>query len=285
MHNVVSFSGGRTSAYLVYLIEEKRKLGLLDNTHYVFMDTGAEHPKTYEFIRNCVKYLGIEITCLRVKVNPKHGVGASYQVVPLKNCKPDLQPWYDYTQKYGMAHVTMPKCTDVMKINPFTKYCNDTFGKGNYITWLGIRTDEPKRIKEIDGIKYLAEISDKDKADILDWWAGRPFDLDLPEWLGNCVFCIKKGAPRIALAQIDEPQLAEDWESMVYRSGMYVTAGRKEKGIANEACYRNYQTFKGIRTAFKNQTRKDIVARQRSSSGGCTESCEVATLQMELFDE
>ena len=44
---VVSFSGGRTSAYLVWLT---KNLGM--NAKYVFMDTGAEHPKTYEFVRN-----------------------------------------------------------------------------------------------------------------------------------------------------------------------------------------------------------------------------------------
>lgn len=284
MPEIVSFSGGRTSAYLVYLMEEKRKLGEFDDVHYIFMDTGAEHPKTYQFLRHCVEYFGIELTCLRTKVIPEQGKGSTYQVVELSDCKPDLQPWYDYTQKYGMAHVTMPKCTDVMKIHPFTKYCNERFGKGQYTTWLGIRIDEEKRLKDVDGFRYLAEISDKDKADILDWWADRPFDLDLPEWLGNCVFCIKKGAPRIALAQMDEPELAAQWEAMVYRDGMHITAGRKEKSIPNEACYRNYQTFRGIRDAHEGVTREQLLMRQRSSAGGCTESCEVFGFQQDLFE-
>ncbi|AUR93167.1 phosphoadenosine phosphosulfate reductase family protein [Vibrio phage 1.184.A._10N.286.49.A5] len=44
MINVVSFSGGRTSAYLVHLMEQKRKLEGWD-VRYLFMDTGAEHPR------------------------------------------------------------------------------------------------------------------------------------------------------------------------------------------------------------------------------------------------
>ncbi|EQC0334612.1 phosphoadenosine phosphosulfate reductase family protein, partial [Escherichia coli] len=36
--HVVSFSGGRTSAYLVHLMEEQRKAG--NNVCYIFMDTG-----------------------------------------------------------------------------------------------------------------------------------------------------------------------------------------------------------------------------------------------------
>lgn len=43
MINVVSFSGGRTSAYLLWLMEQKRQAG--EDVYYVFMDTGAEHLK------------------------------------------------------------------------------------------------------------------------------------------------------------------------------------------------------------------------------------------------
>ncbi|ECH8657212.1 hypothetical protein OY08_05925, partial [Salmonella enterica subsp. enterica] len=49
---VVSFSGGRSSAYLVYLMEQRRKAG--EDVHFTFMDTGAEHPATYQFIRDLV---------------------------------------------------------------------------------------------------------------------------------------------------------------------------------------------------------------------------------------
>ncbi|EAK8505588.1 TPA: phosphoadenosine phosphosulfate reductase family protein, partial [Neisseria gonorrhoeae] len=54
MINVVSFSGGRTSAYLLWLMEQKRRAG--KDVHYVFMDTGCEHPMTYRFVREVVKF-------------------------------------------------------------------------------------------------------------------------------------------------------------------------------------------------------------------------------------
>lgn len=37
MHQVVSFSGGRTSAYLVHLMEAQRKAGV--SVHFIFMDS------------------------------------------------------------------------------------------------------------------------------------------------------------------------------------------------------------------------------------------------------
>ena len=68
MKHVVSFSGGRTSAYLAYVMEQKRRNDGWD-VSYVFMDTGAEHPKTYEFVKNVVEHFGIELTCLRTRAD------------------------------------------------------------------------------------------------------------------------------------------------------------------------------------------------------------------------
>ncbi|EEX3773585.1 hypothetical protein AOT53_004379 [Escherichia coli] len=41
MHQVVSFSGGRTSAYLVHLMEAQRKAGA--SVHFIFMDMYRGH--------------------------------------------------------------------------------------------------------------------------------------------------------------------------------------------------------------------------------------------------
>ena len=52
MKHVVSFSGGLTSAYLVHLKPD---------ADYILMDTGAEHEKTYEFIKRVVKEWDINL--------------------------------------------------------------------------------------------------------------------------------------------------------------------------------------------------------------------------------
>ena len=44
------------------------------------------------------------------------------------------------------------------------------------ITKLGAyRVDEERRLKSKEGIKYLADISDFDKQDVLDFWKELPF--------------------------------------------------------------------------------------------------------------
>ena len=45
------------------------------------MDTGAEHPATYDFIRQCNDYFGLNLVCLRTVIDDKWREGVSYRVV------------------------------------------------------------------------------------------------------------------------------------------------------------------------------------------------------------
>ncbi|WP_272536947.1 phosphoadenosine phosphosulfate reductase family protein [Providencia sp. PROV206] len=224
MINASSFSGGRTSAFMVHLLERKAAKENLTIKH-VFMDTGAEHPKTYEFIRNVAKHWNIDLVCLRLVIDPELGKANTYKVISVDEIGHDLQPWIDACSKYGTPYVHGAFCTRTMKTEVFTRYCKETFGE--YHTWLGIRADEPKRLKEREGVSYLADISDVEKQDILDWWAEQPFDLDLPEHLGNCVFCVKKGINKIALATRDEPELAQQFLNVITDKSVRVVERRQ----------------------------------------------------------
>ncbi|EPI6933650.1 phosphoadenosine phosphosulfate reductase family protein, partial [Escherichia coli] len=132
-HHVVSFSGGRTSAYLVHLMEQRRKAG--ENVHYILMDTGCEHPLTYRFIREVVKFWDIPLTVLQVDINPELGQPNGYTEWEPKDIQtrmPVLKPFMDMVKKYGTPYIGGAFCTDRLKLTPFTKYCDDHFGQGNY---------------------------------------------------------------------------------------------------------------------------------------------------------
>lgn len=283
MHNVVSFSGGRTSAYLVYKIEEMRKSGEIENVDYIFMDTGAEHPKTYEFIKKCVDHFGIDLTCLRTKVDPERGVGTSYTVVSIDECKCDLKPWRAYAEKYGVPQVPFADCTKELKITPYEKYVKEKYGKDGYITWLGIRADEPKRLTPKDNIRYLAEISDFEKIDIFNWWKRQPFDLEIEsEWLGNCVFCLKKGISRVALAVRDEPELAKEWSELISDPSLPM---KPSKTLPNTHMYRGGTSMDDIIATFSDYSRDDIIRTLKGGLGACEASCEVFNCQIDMFKE
>ena len=317
MKKVVSFSGGRTSAYLCYLMKEMYG----DDVDFVYMDTGAEHAKTYEFIRNCNKHLDLDLTCLRTDFSSPLGAGNSYHVVPIDEIGQDLKPFSEMMAKYGTPYIGGMFCTDRMKLVPYTKYCNDKYGKGNYETWLGIRADEPKRLSVKKNIRYLAEISDFDKQDVLDFWKGMLFDLDIEEWNGNCVFCPKKSDLKLAAAERDNPEAyiefldaigAVEVRKVVTRTQEFINStgfkfyperfynrssgfirkvlkyntGRYEIAakMASSRMYRGKKSLEQVVGMFDGSTGAEIKSRIRGAkmmdSGSCSESCEVFNCDM-----
>jgi len=352
MKKVVSFSGGRTSAYLCYLMKEKYG----DEVDFIYMDTGAEHEKTYEFIRKVNDEFGLNLTCLRTDFSSPLGAGNGFTVVDINSISPDLKPFSEMIYKYGVPYIGGMFCTDRMKLVPFNKYCKEKYPKtfwcdgiqkqggtpaGNmfeeagYETWLGIRADEPKRVfgkklygklkstlglsdsdlidmystNHIDmekffvmeepsecalfnevcrrkraGIRYMAEISDYDKQDVLDFWSNQDFDLDLPEHLGNCVFCPKKSDLKLAAAQRDESDFYHEFLTMLYSPSVRVD----DKTGHYSKMYRGKQSLESLIAKFDGSTGEEIKARIRGgkmeASGSCSESCEVFACEANQVD-
>lgn len=281
MKHMVSFSGGRTSAYLVNLMEKKRINDGWD-VEYVFLDTGAEHPMTYEFIRRIVSEWNINLTCLRPVINPELGIGTTYKIVDVDSLCWDMSLWDEMTNKYGNPYGPGGGfCTSRLKTEVHTKYIKQF---NEVVTWLGIRIDEPRRLKPKKGIKYIAELSPFDKTDVIGWWRDQPFDLEIQEHLGNCVFCIKKGVNKVALAGKDEPELLQEWSEMLK------TSRRRDTDIGQiDAIYRGRLNIGGIAELYKDVDRDELHMSmkhaKRFESGSCSESCEVFGCQPDLFDE
>lgn len=273
---VVSFSGGRTSAYLCSLIKK-----LHPDAVFVFMDTGAEHEATYDFIKQVNNYFNLNLVCMRVVINPILGEGNSYQIISIDEIGHDLQPWRDMSLKYGLPYKGGEFCTDRMKTTPCKKYLDDAYGMGNYHIWLGMRIDEPRRTKPREGFSYLADISDFEKQDILDWWAKMPFDLQIKEHLGNCVFCIKKGINKVALAAKDEPELASKFIKMINMDDVRIVESRT---TPSNAMYRQNMSLESIIDLYAEMPRDKLAKTVRSTfeTGSCSESCELLVEQMGL---
>lgn len=307
---VASISGGRTSHYMInVLIERYGK----DGVKFVYCDTGAEHPKTYEFIKQTAKVFDIEITCLKLDMPKEAGVGAQYKIVPVESLKQDFEAFRSLMEKYGRPYMPGGKfCTDQMKTQIYKKYCNDTFGKDNYVSWIGYR-DEPKDSSRVWGhslsgtlskwfnvpqkeqgdfykdcrealmssygecfdfitdsidnaetessykkiqkifdrvvkryhtnYRFLFEISDFDKKDILDWWDYQDFNLEIPPHCGNCVFCIEKSLNQLMYLCKSQPEQANLWKIELDNTNIPHKESRKE---AQDAVYRGNLSFDDI---------------------------------------
>jgi 3'-phosphoadenosine 5'-phosphosulfate sulfotransferase (PAPS reductase)/FAD synthetase len=60
----ISFSGGRTSAYMLWRVLQSNGGKLPDETVVCFQNTGKEREETLEFVRDCSKNWDVPITWL-----------------------------------------------------------------------------------------------------------------------------------------------------------------------------------------------------------------------------
>ena len=296
MKHVVSFSGGRTSAYLCKVMIDT--FGR-ENVDFIYMDTGAEHPKTYGFIKRVNEHFNLNLTCLQGDFNQPVGEGHTYNVVDINELKHDPANgvYGQLMKKYGVPTLASAWCTSRMKEETHDKYCDDKYGKENYITWIGIRADEPNRLNigKNPLLRYMAEITDFEKQDVIHWWSKMPFDLEIDEHLGNCVFCFKKGHSKIALAARDEPELLAQWKESINQASDRLSREKEKDGgllepyieyIEKGVMYRNRKKVDDVIAMFSmfdDNELRDTVYRNTKNSGGCSESCEVFACQAEMF--
>lgn len=189
----ISFSGGRTSAYMTWwLINE---LSWKYDFIVTFANTGLEHPMTLEFVDNCDRCWGFNTVWLEADTQ-EDGVGTKHKIVTYETASRNGEPFEEIIQKYGIANHSYLHCTREMKLAPMRSYLKSIGVNPRTVkTALGIRYDEPKRVKENDeyNLQYpLATINPMEKGQVLEWWKNQPFDLGLEEFEGNCLCCFKK---------------------------------------------------------------------------------------------
>lgn len=207
---LISFSGGRTSAYMTHRLLNDEAILREFEPHIVFANTGLEHANTLEFVHNCEKHFGWRVVWLEAVVQPEKGLGTRHKVVDYFTAARQGEPFRDVVAKYTMPNVKFRHCTRELKQAPIFSYCRERFRTVSVDTAIGIRADEMRRISQAKNHKQrvmypLIERYPTDKQDVLDFWADMPFDLGLPEYLGNCVPCFQKSDKKLLKALQDEP--------------------------------------------------------------------------------
>jgi len=72
---VISFSGGRTSAFMLYKVLEAHHMSLPPEAKVIFCNTGKEHEATLDFVRDIEKQWSVPIVWLEfTKEQPKFKV-------------------------------------------------------------------------------------------------------------------------------------------------------------------------------------------------------------------
>jgi hypothetical protein len=230
---LISFSGGRTSAYMLYQILQAHGGKLPDDVIVAFANTGKEREETLRFVHECAVRWDVRIRWVEWRPDRKESKYAAFEEVGFNSASRNGEPFKALIDiKKRMPNTFQRWCTTFLKIYAKDALMRAELGlePGQYTEVIGLRYDEGLRIfkgmdkANADGrrVSYPLSKDQRVKGDILDFWWGiarqrhnsfmpRGFDLDLDPWEGNCDLCFQKGKGIRKRLIRDNPQVAAWW--------------------------------------------------------------------------
>lgn len=227
---MISFSGGRTSAFMLHMLLEAHGGTLPADWRVVFANTGKEKQETLRFVAECGSRWGVKVNW----VEWRRGDPIYAEVGPnsASRAGEPFKALIDSKQRLPNGHERW--CTQYLKVLPMFAFMRDQLGlePGAYTEIIGLRHDEGIRIlkglerADADNhrVAYPLAKAKKLKAHVRRFWLGdnrdpknlthplpQGFDLGLNPWEGNCDLCFQKGKGiRKHLIRAD-PSIAPWW--------------------------------------------------------------------------
>ena len=216
----ISFSGGRTSAYMLWRVLQSNE-GLPDDAIICFANTGREDEATLEFVRDCAEYWQVPITWLEFRDTEDR-----FEVVTFETASRNGEPFEALIRKRNYLPNPVTRfCTIDLKIRPIGRYLlslgmADTKTEAENMSMIGMRADEQRRAAKIaDKSRIPLVTAGITKEDVGAFWRAQPFDLGLPNnngvtMHGNCDLCFLKGGAQILSLIAEKPARAVWWAGM-----------------------------------------------------------------------
>lgn len=211
----ISFSGGRTSAYMLWRVLQSNGGVLPDEAIVCFANTGKEDEATLRFVNDCSEEWNVEIHWLEYSdENPK------FNRVTFETASKNGEPFEKLIRKRKYLPNSVARfCTSELKVLTIDRYLK-SININEYITMVGIRADEPRRVAKMknnkdEKITPLASANIAE-ADVWSFWDDQPFDLKIVKASGssNCDLCFLKGVKIIQSLINERPERAVWWISM-----------------------------------------------------------------------
>jgi len=216
----ISFSGGRTSAYMLHRILQSNN-GLPSNVVVCFANTGKEEESTLEFVRDCEVNWNVPITWVEYRNNDD-----GFELVNFKTASRHGEPFETLIRKKKYLPNPVTRfCTVELKIRTMAKHLysiglTEKKSHAENIAIMGIRADEQRRAaKIIDKWRIPLFLDGITSQDVGEFWRKQPFDLKLPSFNGktmhgNCDLCFLKGGSQVQSLIEEKPERALWWAKM-----------------------------------------------------------------------
>lgn len=213
---VVSFSGGRTSGYMLKQILDAYDGKLPVGGIVCFANTGKEHEATLKFVHD-IEQRWCPIAWIEYRPD-----GKKFEVVTFETANRDGFYFAEMIRKRKYLPNPIARfCTSDLKVIPMKLYM-ESLGFEDYVTALGLRSDEPRRVAKIlgDTTRNMAaplHFAGATEETVLAYWKQSEFDLMLPnndKAFGNCDLCFLKSQSRTERVIEHEPVRANWWADM-----------------------------------------------------------------------
>lgn len=219
----ISFSGGRTSAYMLYQILQAHGGKLPNEAVVCFANTGKEDEATLRFVKRCGDEWGVNIVWLEYQDAKE--TKDRWKQVDFETASRNGEPFEAMIErKKFLPNSVMRFCTTELKIVPISCYM-ESIGHPEFETFAGIRADEPRRIVKLRESLHapLAKMG-VTQINVQAFWKANTFDLDLQfqdkvTTLGNCDLCFMKGGNQVMSIIRQQPSRALWWAKQEEKIG------------------------------------------------------------------
>lgn len=232
---VVSFSGGRTSGYMLWRILQAHGGQMPEQSAIIFCNTGKERRETFDFVERLSLEWNVPVIWLEYRrwlsdpgpapgrwlCRPKkaRAVRTGLEEVSYATASRDGRPFDELIEGSKLLpNVAMRRCTQWLKIKTSWRYARNILGWREYRNAIGLRWDEPGRHakpdpKSTSGVSPEMPLKDARVTveDVMAFWADQPFDLQLRSDQGNCDLCFLKGQKKLLRLIKENPEAAQWW--------------------------------------------------------------------------
>jgi 3'-phosphoadenosine 5'-phosphosulfate sulfotransferase (PAPS reductase)/FAD synthetase len=215
---LISFSGGRTSGYMLHEIINAHDGKLPDDVLVTFANTGKEREETLRFVHDCATHWGVNVRWLEWKAR-KGEIADRFEEVGYNSASRNGEPFARLIgEKKFLPNAVTRYCTIELKIRTM-KFFAQSLGWTHWSNVIGLRADEMHRVNR-------ARVSDKKErwtnclplADagvtnrmVREFWSQQPFDLQLLPFEGNCDACFLKARPKLFEVERERPGTLNWW--------------------------------------------------------------------------
>jgi len=221
----ISFSGGRTSAYMLWRVLQAGGGVLPSQAIVCFANTGKEDEATLRFVQDCSERWSVPITWIEYQAAEE--TADRWRLVDFETASRNGEPFEALIRSRNFLPNPVARfCTVELKVRAIHRYLK-TIGWTEWDSMLGIRADEPRRLAKIgnqDYGKHEEKCAPLGKAgitkeDVGNFWRAQTFDLGLPNnngvtMHGNCDLCFLKGGAQVLSLIAEKPERAIWWASM-----------------------------------------------------------------------